>query len=83
MGPLISLFWTSGDVSSGFQSQSGQPYSHLVEAYVIYIPWDSPLVQHLPVTSPHACFSRGRMPYSIGRQVVQIHLIRRIFLKQT
>ena len=21
--------WTSGDVSSGFQSQSGQPYSHL------------------------------------------------------
>ena len=24
MGPLIPLFWTSGDVSSGFQSQSGQ-----------------------------------------------------------
>ena len=23
MGPLIPLFWTSGDVSSGFQSQSG------------------------------------------------------------
>ena len=22
-GPLIPLFWTSGDVSSGFQSQSG------------------------------------------------------------
>ena len=34
MGPLIPLFWTSGDVSSGFQSQSGQPYSHLAEAYV-------------------------------------------------
>ena len=29
--------WTSGDVSSGFQSQSGQPYSRLVEAYVIYV----------------------------------------------
>ena len=29
MGPLIPLFWTSSDVSSGFQSQSGQPYSHL------------------------------------------------------
>ena len=38
MGPLIPLFWTSGDVSSGFQSHSGQPYSHLAEAYVnIYI----------------------------------------------
>ena len=32
VGPLIPLFWTSGGVSSGFQSQSGQPYSHLVEA---------------------------------------------------
>ena len=29
MGPLIPLFWTSGDISSGFQSQSGQPYSSL------------------------------------------------------
>ena len=28
VGPLIPLFWTSGDVSSGFQSQSGQPFSH-------------------------------------------------------
>ena len=27
-----------------FQSQSGHPSLHLVEAYVIYIPWDSPLV---------------------------------------
>ena len=26
--PLIPLFWISGDVSSGFQSQSGLPYSH-------------------------------------------------------
>ena len=34
MGPLILLFWTSGDVSSGFQSQSGQPYMHLAEVYV-------------------------------------------------
>ena len=34
MGPLIPLFWTSGDVSSGFQSQSGQPYSSCVEACV-------------------------------------------------
>ena len=31
MGPLILLFWTSGDFSSGFQSQSGQPYLCLME----------------------------------------------------
>ena len=35
MWPLIPLFWTSGDLSSGFQSQSGQPYSHLVEVHVL------------------------------------------------
>ena len=28
----------SGDVSSEFQSQIGQPYLHLAEAYVMYIP---------------------------------------------
>ena len=27
LGPLVRLFWISGDVSSGFQSQSGLPYS--------------------------------------------------------
>ena len=27
-GPLAPLFWISGDVSSGFQSQSELPYSH-------------------------------------------------------
>ena len=36
--PLIPLFWTCGDVSSGIQSQSGQPYSLLAKAYVIYLP---------------------------------------------
>ena len=35
MGPLIHLFWTYGVASSGFQSQSGQPYSHLLETYVL------------------------------------------------
>ena len=30
VGPLIPLFWTSGDVSSGFQSQGGQPYSRFL-----------------------------------------------------
>ena len=28
MGPLIPLFWTSGDVSSGFQSQNGFSLIH-------------------------------------------------------
>ena len=44
MGPLIPLFLTSGDVSSGFQNQSQQPYLHLAEAYVMYVPsvnWNS------------------------------------------
>ena len=31
MGPLIPLFWTSGDVSCGFQSQSWKPYLYLAE----------------------------------------------------
>ena len=29
--------WTCADSSSGFQSQSEQPYSHLVEVYVLHI----------------------------------------------
>ena len=37
-GPLIPLFQNSGDISSGFQRQSGSAYLHLVEAYIIYIP---------------------------------------------
>ena len=28
LGPLIPLFWISGDVSSGFQSHRGLPYLH-------------------------------------------------------
>ena len=36
VGPLIPLFWTSGDVYFGFQRQSGQPNPHLAEAYVMY-----------------------------------------------
>ena len=38
VGPLILLFWTSGDISSGFQSQNGQSYLHLVEVHMIYVP---------------------------------------------
>ena len=32
----MPLFWTFGDVSSGFQSQSGQPYLHFAEAYMLH-----------------------------------------------
>ena len=35
LGATDTTIWTSGDVSSGFQSQSGQPYSRLVEAFII------------------------------------------------
>ena len=30
-------FWTSGDVSSGFQSQNRQPFSCLAEACVLHV----------------------------------------------
>ena len=65
MGPLIPLFWTSGDVFSGFQSLSGQPYLHFVQAYMLHVPWDLPLVPHLLISwwpawqpshsHPHTC----------------------------
>ena len=55
---ILVLVFFPGDVSSGFQSQSGQPYSPLVEACVLHIPQDSPLVPHLLTSSqflPCAC----------------------------
>ena len=33
LGPLVPLFWISSDVSSGFQSPSGLPYSHCRSEY--------------------------------------------------
>ena len=66
VGPLIPLFWTSGDVCPGFQSQGGSRlHAFLPASYSS----DSPLVWHLltawqpawrPVTLP-TCISRGRM----------------------
>ena len=35
VGLLINLFWTSGDVASGFQSQNGLSYSHLTDCLFI------------------------------------------------
>ena len=60
LGPLVPLFWISGDVSSGFQRQRGFCFLRFVQMNVVYR--DPPLVLHLPtswwpawqpVTSPH------------------------------
>ena len=49
LGPLVPLFWTSGDVSSGVQSQSGFCFIHIfAEANVMYIPRDPPALLHMP-----------------------------------
>ena len=62
VGPLILLFWTFGDVSSGFQSQSGQSYSRLVEAYVIY------MVRFLVVSKETISYGKHRL---IGENLVK------------
>ena len=35
LGPLMPPFWTSSDFFSWFQSQNGQPYSHLAETLCV------------------------------------------------
>ena len=35
LGSLVPLFWISGDVSSGFQSQSGFYFIRIVQANVV------------------------------------------------
>ena len=47
LGPLVPLFWISGDVSSGFQSQSGFCLIRVAEVNVMYISCDPPLVLHV------------------------------------
>ena len=47
LGALVPLFWISGDVSPGFQSQNGFCLIRIVEANVMYISWDPPLVLHI------------------------------------
>ena len=41
MGSLIPMFCTSGDISSGFQSQSEQTYLHLAEGYMLHMRFTS------------------------------------------
>ena len=38
MSPFFGATDNPGDVSSGIQSQSGQPYLHLADAYVLHVP---------------------------------------------
>ena len=64
LGPLVPLFWISGNISSGFQIQSGFCIICIfVEVNVMYIPRDPPLTLHMLTscwsatqlaTSPHA-----------------------------
>ena len=70
-GRLMPLFRTSGDVSSGFQSQSGfclirTLWRHWYMFPEIHLWCDtsaSVYSQHSSQSpSPHACFSRGGMP---------------------
>ena len=64
LGPLVPLFWLSGDVSSGFQSQSGFCLIRFfAEVNVMYIPWDPPLVLHLP-TSWRPAFQSVAYPHA-------------------
>ena len=37
LGPLVPLFWISGDISSGFQIQSGFCLIRTAEVNVMYI----------------------------------------------
>ena len=73
-GPLVPLFQISGDVASGFQSQSGFCLIRFfAEANVMYIPWDPPLVLHMltswqSVTSSHACAEVGLGSNHLNRQ---------------
>ena len=69
LGPLVPLFWISGDVSFGFQSQSGLPYSHCGGECNVHSPRSTSgatladlLVAGMqPVLSPHTVDSRGEV----------------------
>ena len=68
-GPLVPLFWISGDVSSGFQSQSGFCLIHYFcrgecNIHSPRFTSGATLANLLaagvqPVTSPHACAEVG------------------------
>ena len=65
-GPLVPLFWISGDIFSGFQSQSGFCLICIVKVNVMYIPQDPPLVLHVP-TSWQPAHSQSRPHMHVQR----------------
>ena len=46
-GAIGALFWISGDISYGFQSQNRLCLIYIAEANVLHITWDPPLVLHI------------------------------------
>ena len=50
----------------GFKSQSGQTYSYLAETYMLHVPWDSPLVQHLLTSSMYIPVSQHCWSMKLG-----------------
>ena len=66
VGPLIPLFWTSGYICPGFQSQAGSCLHAFLPALLLRFtsgatPADLLMASRQPVVFP-TCISRGRMP---------------------
>ena len=57
--PVLDFWWCLLWVS---KPEWVLPYSHLAEAYVIYVPWDSPLVRHLLLVYT-ASIAVSRLPH--------------------
>ena len=84
VGPLIPLFWTSGDVTSWFQRESGFCLIRPLQRHTWYTfpeihlwcdTFAVVLCQHSSQSpSPHACFSRGGMPTSYSAVWRATHL---------
>ena len=62
--PVLDFWWCP----LGFKA-SGQPYLHLVEAYMLHVWWNWPLVQHLPTSLWPTWESSQPLPH-ICRQTV-------------
>ena len=60
--PLISLFWTSCDVSSGFQSQNGQLYLCLTEMYMSHVLFHIPSRSQNCESLPYKFYLSWRWP---------------------
>ena len=52
VGPLIPLFWSSGDIGPRFRSQSGSLTCMIHRLHAVDS-WGSPLVQHWPLDGQH------------------------------